>query len=62
MSATNTRNDRRGGFATPGSLGEGATLDIAAVLPVLLADMFALYVKTKNFHRHVSGPHFVTII
>jgi starvation-inducible DNA-binding protein len=32
--------------------------DIPAVLSALLADMFALYVKTKNFHWHVSGPHF----
>jgi starvation-inducible DNA-binding protein len=32
--------------------------DIPAVLSALLADMLALYVKTKNFHWHVSGPHF----
>jgi starvation-inducible DNA-binding protein len=32
--------------------------DIPAVLSALVADMFALYVKTKNFHWHVSGPHF----
>jgi starvation-inducible DNA-binding protein len=32
--------------------------DILAVLSALLADMFALYVKTKNFHWHISGPHF----
>jgi starvation-inducible DNA-binding protein len=32
--------------------------DIGAALNVLLADVFALYVKTKNFHWHVSGPHF----
>jgi starvation-inducible DNA-binding protein len=32
--------------------------DIAAELTVVLADMFALYIKTKNFHWHVSGPHF----
>ncbi len=32
--------------------------DISAALNVLLADVFALYVKTKNFHWHVSGPHF----
>src|ERR1700674_548334 len=32
--------------------------DICAALNVLLADVFALYVKTKNFHWHVSGPHF----
>jgi starvation-inducible DNA-binding protein len=32
--------------------------EVARSLTVLLADMFALYVKTKNFHWHVSGPHF----
>jgi len=36
---------------------EGAG-EIARSLNVLLSDMFALYVKTKNFHWHVSGPHF----
>ena len=35
-----------------------ATRDIAAALNGLLADVFALYLKTKNFHWHVSGPHF----
>src|SRR5512137_568988 len=43
---------------TPTSLGTKATTDIAAALNGLLADMFALYLKTKNFHWHVSGPHF----
>jgi starvation-inducible DNA-binding protein len=32
--------------------------DVAAALNLLLADTFALYVKTKNFHWHMSGPHF----
>jgi starvation-inducible DNA-binding protein len=35
-----------------------AVARIAAALTVTLADLFALYVKTKNFHWHVSGPHF----
>jgi starvation-inducible DNA-binding protein len=35
-----------------------AVQDIAAAFNVLLADMFALYLKTKNFHWHMSGPHF----
>jgi starvation-inducible DNA-binding protein len=35
-----------------------ASADIASALTVILADMFALYIKTKNFHWHVSGPHF----
>ena len=43
---------------TPTSLGSDATRDISGALNALLADFFALYVKTKNFHWHVSGPHF----
>src|SRR3977135_1159217 len=35
-----------------------AAARIASALTVVLADMFALYIKTKNFHWHVSGPHF----
>jgi starvation-inducible DNA-binding protein len=35
-----------------------ATVDISAALAGLLADVFALYMKTKNFHWHMSGPHF----
>jgi starvation-inducible DNA-binding protein len=40
------------------SLGANAVHDVSQALTALLADMFALYVKTKNFHWHVSGPHF----
>jgi len=43
---------------TPTSLSATARRDIAAALNLLLADQFALYLKTKNFHWHVSGPHF----
>jgi starvation-inducible DNA-binding protein len=39
-------------------LGANAVRDLSACLNSLLADMFCLYVKTKNFHWHVSGPHF----
>ncbi len=39
-------------------IGAAATRDIAAALTGLLADTFALYLKTKNFHWHMSGPHF----
>lgn len=39
-------------------LGAEATRDITAALNSILASVFALYVKTKNFHWHVSGPHF----
>ncbi len=45
-------------LATPTDLGANATRDIAAALNGLLADVFALYMKTKNFHWHMSGPHF----
>ena len=42
----------------PTDLGPNATRDISAALTGLLADVFALYLKTKNFHWHMSGPHF----
>jgi len=42
----------------PTDLSADDTRDIAAALNTLLADVFALYLKTKNFHWHVSGPHF----
>ena len=45
-------------LTTPTPLGADATRDISAELNALLADTFALYFKTKNFHWHVSGPHF----
>src|SRR5437879_1019924 len=35
-----------------------ATRDISAAMNAILADVFALYLKTKNFHWHMSGPHF----
>ena|ERR1700728_1522778 len=42
----------------PGGLERHAVEAISSSLTVILADMFALYIKTKNFHWHVSGPHF----
>jgi starvation-inducible DNA-binding protein len=45
-------------LAVPTDLGANATRDIAAALNGVLADVFALYLKTKNFHWHMSGPHF----
>ncbi|HBK08344.1 MAG TPA: DNA starvation/stationary phase protection protein [Acetobacteraceae bacterium] len=45
-------------LATPTDLGANATRDIAAALNGLVADVFALYMKTKNFHWHMTGPHF----
>src|SRR3954452_7641646 len=43
---------------TPSDFKPNAIQDIAGALNALLADTFALYLKTKNFHWHVSGPHF----
>lgn len=45
-------------LATPTDLEAQATKDIAAALTALLADVFTLYLKTKNFHWHMSGRHF----
>jgi len=49
---------REAPVATPTDLTAAATRDIAAALNVVLADVFALYLKTKSFHWHLSGPHF----
>ena len=45
-------------LATPTDLKAAGTRDITAALNGLLADVFAIYLKTKNFHWHMSGPHF----
>src|SRR6201990_136561 len=45
-------------LATTTDLKPNAVRDLAGALNILLADMFGLYLKTKNFHWHVSGPHF----
>src|SRR5919108_4024999 len=45
-------------LATPTDLTHSATKDIASAMNAILADVFALYLKTKNFHWHMSGPHF----
>jgi starvation-inducible DNA-binding protein len=45
-------------LSTPTDLTAEATRDVAAAMNAILADVFALYVKTKNFHWHLSGPHF----
>jgi starvation-inducible DNA-binding protein len=44
--------------ATPSGLDKRAAEDIGGTMNAILADVFALYLKTKNFHWHVSGPHF----
>jgi starvation-inducible DNA-binding protein len=43
---------------TPSDIEPSAVKDITGALNKLLADVFALYLKTKNFHWHMSGPHF----
>ena len=58
MNNKDAKARRTAPLATPTSLGANATKDISAALTTLLADMFALYLKTKNFHWHMSGPHF----
>jgi starvation-inducible DNA-binding protein len=45
-------------LATPTDLRADATRDIAGAMNAILADVFAMYLKTKNFHWHMSGPHF----
>lgn len=45
-------------LATPTDLGAEAPRNVAGTLNAVLADVFALYIKTKNFHWHMSGPHF----
>jgi len=45
-------------LSTPVSLEPANARDVAAAMNGILADVFALYIKTKNFHWHVSGPHF----
>jgi starvation-inducible DNA-binding protein len=49
---------RKSPLRTPSDLGDNAVRDLSGALNELLADVFALYMKTKNFHWHVSGPHF----
>src|SRR5499425_1621055 len=58
MAKKDAKSRRTAPLETPSGFGANARRDLAGALTVLLADMFALYVKTKNFHWHVSGPHF----
>jgi starvation-inducible DNA-binding protein len=54
----NLEQERMATSATPADLGIQGAKDLSEALNALLADIFALYLKTKNFHWHVSGPHF----
>jgi starvation-inducible DNA-binding protein len=52
------RKRRAAPLVTPSDLGAEASENISAGMNGILADVFALYMKTKNFHWHMSGPHF----
>ena len=56
--AAKLKGRRDAPLATPTDLKTKATKDISGALNAILADVFALYLKTKNFHWHMSGPHF----
>src|SRR5664279_5277709 len=58
MDTQEMKSRRAAPLHTPTGLGSNAVRDISGALTALLADMLALYLKTKNFHWHVSGPHF----
>ena len=58
MNAKASAVDRKSPLEVRTGLRPQATRDISGALNALLADFFALYLKTKNFHWHVSGPHF----
>ena len=58
MDAIDVKVRRAAPLNTPTDLAPAATKDISGALTVLLADVFALYLKTKNFHWHMSGRHF----
>lgn len=55
---TSVKERRKAPLTTPTDLGDNARRDITGALNELLADVFALYLKTKNFHWHMTGPHF----
>jgi starvation-inducible DNA-binding protein len=56
--ALDTRRKVTPALDTPTDLSENAVRELSAKLNGILADAFALYLKTKNFHWHISGPHF----
>jgi starvation-inducible DNA-binding protein len=58
LRAAGRKTRRKASLATPTDLAAAATTDITAALNLILADVFAMYLKTKNFHWHMSGPHF----
>src|SRR4030095_10165214 len=56
--ATQLKRQETDTFETPTDLSRDAVVEISSSLRQLLADLFPLYIKTKNFHWHMSGPHF----
>src|SRR5271156_2267473 len=58
MNDRNVKSTRTASLATPTDLKSNAVKDLTGALNALLADVFGLYLKTKNFHWHVSGLHF----
>ena len=58
MSLKKAKARRKAALQTPSGFGSNAIKDVSGALNALLADAFTLYLKTKNFHWHVSGPHF----
>jgi starvation-inducible DNA-binding protein len=58
MKLNDEKSRRKAPLVTPTNLSSNAVQDISGALNILLADVFALYIKTKNFHWHMSGPHF----
>jgi starvation-inducible DNA-binding protein len=56
--STEVNSRQKAALTTPTDLGEAASRKIAVGMNAILADVFALYLKTKNFHWHMSGPHF----
>jgi starvation-inducible DNA-binding protein len=57
-SRSDVESRRKAPLVTPSDLGAKASMDIAGGMNAILADVFALYLKTKNFHWHMSGAHF----
>src|SRR5690554_6307929 len=58
LKAKNAKARKLAPLVTPTDLKAAATRDISGAMNLILADVYALYFKTKNFHWHMSGPHF----
>src|SRR6202046_1590583 len=58
MNTRETKHDKYPLTSMPSGFNQDAVVRISSALNTLLADVFSLYVKTKNFHWHMSGPHF----